>query len=861
MRRQLLLPLCLLTTFGCEGRYVLGNVLGHAGASNSDSSAGSGNATSSHAGNDAGTNNPGTGGSGMVVDGSGTATTGTGGSGAGPQFACGTVGSQQFDLNYMQAYSVSAEVTAQVTTTLNAMSPADKASQMLGLAVGQMDYFDIERSPDIDVPGIGTILGYNYRDGDHGVNLDAGQPNNRKTDGKDYSTAFPSTSVRAASWDLALEKRVGEAIGDEVAASRNNLLVAPTMNIVRHPYWGRTQETYGEDSYHIGRMATAFTIGLQEYVVGCASHFAANNIEKNRTNQDAIMNEQTLREIYGRHFEMVIQDGAVGCVLASYNKINGVKSTQNKHLLRDILKAPVSAGGFGFQGFVLSDWWAMPGDQNLPDASSAQSTTNEALRAGLDVEVPWTLHYSTTTLANVDQSLVTDAARRVLTQKYRFKTAKTTDPGGLKQPTSTLTGSSIVNSNHEDLAEEVELKSAVLLTNGVPNSPSPVLPLTSVTKIAVVGPDQVFSLISSTVPKTCTQDPQRGPCTFHFATDVALGDRGSNRVNADPARSIGPFAGIAAAAGNARQVTSGNSAAAAADADAIVVVVGYTPGDEGEEYAIGPGGDRSSLDLPIPSPFNIESIDSNAFVNSVLDLNKPTIIVVESGSVVNLPWLSHSNKNQATVWAGYGGMRGGAALGKLIFGMANFSGKMPMAWPTQAELDKAAFKGDDDQGTQMGYFFGYREYDRRKAAGNTVNLVFPFGHGLSYSTFAYSNLQVPCTAATKDAIIDVTVDIKNTSAVDGDETAMLFVKPPAKPANITGDRPVKELKSFSRVSVKAGQTVTAHLPVRVRDLRRWEGAEGGKWVIDSGTYTLLVGKNADDAETSAVAGQVVVQGG
>jgi len=227
---------------------------------------------------------------------------------------------------------------------------------------------------------------------------------------------------------------------------------------------------------------------------------------------------------------------------------------------------------------------------------------------------------------------------------------------------------------------------------------------------------------------------------------------------------------------------------------------------------------------------------------------------------VNLPWLAHPNRNQATIWAGYGGLRGGAALGKLLFGAANFSGKMPMAWPTQAELAKAPFKGRDDGGTQMGYFFGYREYDRRKAAGDTVNLIFPFGHGLSYSTFAYSNLILPCQTATKGAVFEVTVDVQNTSAVDGDEIVMLFVQGPPRPAGMTGDRSVKELKSFARVSVKAGQTVTAQLPLRIGDLRHWEGDANGRFLIDSGAYTVLVGKNAEDASTAAVAGTITVEG-
>jgi beta-glucosidase len=160
----------------------------------------------------------------------------------------------------------------------------------------------------------------------------------------------------------------------------------------------------------------------------------------------------------------------------------------------------------------------------------------------------------------------------------------------------------------------------------------------------------------------------------------------------------------------------------------------------------------------------------------------------------------------------------------------------------------------------MGYFFGYREYDRRKATGEAVELVFPFGHGLSYSNFEYSNLSVPCTAAAKDAIVNVTVDIENTSLVDGDEVAMLFVRPPPSAAGRVGDRPIKELKSFARARVQAGHKTTLQLPLRIADLRRWEGDENGAWIVDSGDYTILVGKNADDAETASTRSMLTVVG-
>jgi beta-glucosidase len=287
-------------------------------------------------------------------------------------------------------------------------------------------------------------------------------------------------------------------------------------------------------------------------------------------------------------------------------------------------------------------------------------------------------------------------------------------------------------------------------------------------------------------------------------------------------------------------VTSGNSVAAAQNADFVVVVVGLTAGDEGEEYSLASHGDRTSLALPGTQ---------EAFVNSVLALNKPTAIIVQSGSIVNLPWLSHANQKQATIWAGYGGQHAGVAFGKLLMGDRNFSGKMPMAWAQQADLPMFRAAGTT---TTMGYLFGYRYYDDLAARGQPVQLVFPFGHGLSYTKFRYSNLQVPCSDVTKGGVVNVTVDLENIGGVEGDEVAMLFVKGPPKAAGITGARAVKELKGFYKVNLKAmgtdGSAKRITIPLRIDDLRHWEGDANGSWVIDAGTYTVLVGPSGADAD-------------
>lgn len=732
----------------------------------------------------------------------------------------------------------SAERDPEVASLLTSMSLDAKIKQLYGIPnPSNRDgtvYNDIERSLDVEISGGKILRGYRYRDAGRGVNLAAGQ-DNRASRGKNYSTAFPCPSIRASSWDVALERRVGQALGDETMGSKNNMMLAPCMNIIRHPYWGRTQETYSEDMFHTGRMASALTAGIQQHVVACAKHFAANNVENNRSDQNAVMDEQTLREIYGRHFEMVVREGGIGCIMAAYNSVNGVKSTQSKHLMTDILRGPVDQGGFGFRGIVLTDWWAMPGFQTTPDTATAQRIAAEALKAGVEIELPWALNYSQLGALVANQTLtqadIDTAAGRVLEQKFRFNTAFADSPWGLGTAKTSLVEDSIANNDdHLALAEETEIKSAVLLSNGLEGSP--VLPIKTAKSIAVVGMDVEVKVSSQTEPPTTGT-------RLKLASDVNIGDRGSSRVNIDPAKSIGPFAGIQMAAVthslSAGSVTTGTDVAAAKDAEFVVVVVGLTAGDEGEEYSVSSLGDRKNLSI---------GQAQEAFVEGVLDLNKPTAIIVESGSIVNLPWLSHSNKNQATIWAGYGGQRQGAAFGKLLFGDANFSGKMALAWPKESDMPPFT---TSERSTKMDYFFGYRYYDKQNLAGN---LVFPFGWGMSYSKFEYvslSTLNPSCTGTHKNNVVTYVAEIKNSSSVDGEEVVMLFVSGPPTPAGITGNRPVKELKSFAKVNIPAEQTVKVNLPLNIQDLRHWEGDDKGKNVIDNGEYTIQVGPNASDA--------------
>ncbi len=299
--------------------------------------------------------------------------------------------------------------------------------------------------------------------------------------------------ARGAAFDLDLEYAVGEAIGDEMQAAQQTLLLAPCMNLLRHPYWGRAQETYGEDPYQVGRLASAMIVGIQEHIAANAKHFMAYDVETGRQSNVSNMDEQTLREIYARHFRMVVQDAGVASAMASYNAVNGKKSTVNQHTLTDVLRTD-----FGFKGFILSDWWAMPGaKQSKPRHRTKKSNAVEAINAGLDVELPWAFNYDklqnllnahTITKAQLDA-----AVRRILYEKYRFKSDKLTGNVGLTPPVTkydTANSEIICDATHLALAKRAALESMVLLKNN-----GGILPISpTVHNVAVVGASVPYTL-------------------------------------------------------------------------------------------------------------------------------------------------------------------------------------------------------------------------------------------------------------------------------------------------------------------------------------------------------------------------------
>jgi beta-glucosidase len=828
---------------GAFGLLVLATVCSHpstgttsgAGGSSSPGTGGSGNGGGGGPGQGGSTGNGGQGGGGGGVSTMGCETVlpASGAGGAGTAMACGSgaPSGSTCNLGYTAGYTPDSNVQSAVQTLVNSMSDAEKAQQMRGLTVTTNNY-NVFRQDDNTSRGIKAFY---FRDGPRGVNLNA------NADSKpDHSTAFPVAMARGAAFDVDLEYQVGQAVGDEMLASGNTMMLAPTVNILRHAAWGRAQETYGEDPFLLGRLGSAFVTGVQEYAGACAKHYAGNNVENGRASADAEMDEQTLREIYARHFEMIIRDGGVSCIMASYNLVNGTKSTQNAHLLTDLLRKD-----FQFKGFVLSDWWAMPNGNaignitNSTQAPMMRSAATAAVNAGLDMELPWSYNYSFLESLVQGGSLMpaqlTSSASRILEQKKRFKVDAINGTLGLKKPTTTYDGNTASIGNdqsHIDLALKAAIESMVLLKNDQNALP---IDRTAAHTVALVGAKVTYTFASTNGP-----DPGN---MIDFKTNVRTGDVGSSRVFPDPNKSIGPLAGIQAAAGSGITInqasTTADLATALSNADVAVVIAGLTPQDEGEEYT--GAGDRHSFALDAKQSAANMNVQNTLIMQTAMMMTargKPTVVVLEGGSVIDMPWLPSV---QAVVMAWYPGMVGGQALGKLLFGDENFGGKLPISWPKQfADGPMFPTGANPNQMTgltvMMDYYIGYRWFDHMVG---TVAPLFPFGAGLSYTTFQYSNLFVPCTTVAKDGVVNVQVDVKNAGTRKGDEVVFLFVSYPSTQAR----RPTKELKGFYRVTLDAGQSKRITIPLRVGDLKYWDMTQN-TWIVESGPVEVMVGGNS-----------------
>lgn len=600
------------------------------------------------------------------------------------------------------------------------------------------------------------------------------------------STCFPVTMARGASWDRDLERRIGEAMSIEIRAQGCNLTGAVCVNLLRHPGWGRAQETYGEDPYHLGEMGAALSEGLQTHnVIATVKHFALNSIENARFKIDVQIDGRALREVYLAHFKRIIDAGCAS-VMSAYNKMNGEYCGQNRELLTDILRSE-----WGFEGFVHSDW--VKGVYEPYGAS-----------AGLDIENPEPIVYGEKLVkavkeGRIEPQAIDHACRRILTTLYKFLSAE--------DPLESYDESLVACPAHTALAREAAEKSPVLITN------NGALPLKKDAKIAVFG---------------------------KLADKINTGDNGSSRVRAPYiVTALQGLSSINQAeltlAGDEEDAKAAGEAAK--EADAAIVVVGLTADEEGEyipgdialdesvtkeqapKGSFSRGGDREILRLPD---------EQVALIKSVAKANKKTIVVIIAGSaIVMSEWVDDVS---AVLQTFYSGMEGGNALASLIFGDISPSGKLPFT-VARDEGDYPFFDKDADEIT-YDLWHGYSLFER-----DNITPHFAFGHGLSYASFTYRALK----ARRVENGVEVTISVKNTGNMKADEIIQLYVGAPGKAI----DRQKKLLKGFERVSLEPGETKTIQMTVPYQDLKYW--CENTKsWQFEPGDYVIYAGGSSED---------------
>ena len=599
------------------------------------------------------------------------------------------------------------------------------------------------------------------------------------------STCFPVSMARGASFDVGLEQRIGDAIGRELRAHGGNLFGGVCINLLRHPAWGRAQETYGEDPFLLGEMGVALTRGVQAHnVVATPKHFAANSMENARFSVDVTLDERALREVYLPHFKRCIDAGA-GAVMSAYNQLNDAYCGHNETLLAKILKQE-----WGFEGFVYSDF--------VLGCRGA-----DALAAGLDVEAPDTLQFGeklldATRSGDVAPARIDDAVQRVLRSLFATLAAK--DP-------ETYSPELIACEAHVALAREAAEKSIVLLENrGVlPWDPA------ALRRLLVVGP---------------------------LADEPNLGDHGSSRVY--PPELITPLAGLRAACRESCEVVHdwgldlAQLRSRAAEADAVLVVAGYTHRDEGEfipgEMAApdgGPGqsvgGDRLDLSL---------GAEQEAMILAAADANPSTVVAVMAGSAVLME--SWRERVGAALMLWYPGMAGGAALADVLLGGVNPSGRLPFSVPKREE-DLPFF---DRDATAISYdlWHGYTKLER-----DGHEPAFPFGFGLGYTTYELENAAVRLDE-TRDAI-RVDVDVTNVGPREGEIVLQVY----AGWAEPAPDQPLKRLCGFSRVGLAGAQRRRVTIEVALRDLAFFD-VDRRAWRLGVPDWRILVGQSSSDAD-------------
>ena len=633
------------------------------------------------------------------------------------------------------------------------------------------------------------------------------------------STCFPVSMARGASFDKDLERRVGDVIGKEARAQGANLYAGVCINLLRHPAWGRSQETYGEDPFHVGEMGKALTEAVQAHnVMACLKHFAVNNIENSRFRVNVKADERTMREIYLPQFKKSVDAGAAS-IMGAYNLYEGHQCCESEYLLTKVLRAD-----WGFKGFTISDF-----SLGIRDGI-------KAIMAGMDVELPMPVHYNKNLLQAVEEGKVPESTidlsvTRILQTILFFENCP---------DTTTYSKEMVAAKAHTELAKEVAEKSMVLIKNE-----KGVLPFRKdVQKVLVIG---------------------------RLAKKKNTGDRGSSRVR--PPYVVTYIQGIKDYFGSDVKVMycSDNkinkAKKLAAKSDVVIIFAGYDYNEEGESIIPDPespvffdevvakgyinqnmkfkafitkrilgliykfiglskngrsvGGDRQSLSL---------QSQMIKMINEVGRINPHTVVTLVGGSMImTREW---DDSVPAILYGWYSGMEGGNALPGILFGDVNPGGKLPFTVPKE-ESHLPYFSSTDGVIT-YDLYHGYTLLDKNK-----IQPAYPFGFGLSYTEWKYDNMKLSLS----DNQICIEVTISNTGTMDGEEVVQIYIG--IKDSTI--DRQRKLLKGFEKVLVKAGEKQKVTIQVNVSELQYFNNSTM-QWELENGTYQVYVGGSSDETK-------------
>ncbi|MDC7125045.1 MAG: glycoside hydrolase family 3 C-terminal domain-containing protein [Spirochaetales bacterium] len=613
-------------------------------------------------------------------------------------------------------------------------------------------------------------------DGPHGL-----RKQNTKADHLGFNesvpaTCFPTASAIASSWDTNLINNIGIALAEECLNEKIAILLGPGANIKRSPLCGRNFEYFSEDPYLSGKMAAAFIKGVQSKGIGTSlKHFVVNNQETNRMTIDTIVDDRALREIYLAGFEEAVKTAKPVSVMAAYNKLNGVYCSENMELLTYLLREE-----WGFEGMIVTDW-------------GAANDRIAGLLAGLDLEMPGP------STSNIE--LIKNALKN---KKISIDTIDNSLERILNVISST---SEALSANadydieeHHLLAKKVLCESAVLLKN------ENILPLEQKGKIAVIG-------AFAKEPRYQGSGSSRiKPTKINNAWDSI-----NNLLNSNA--NIIYSAGYDPVTDKIDQTLIDEAVKCAELSDNVIIFAGLPEIFESEGF------DRKNINL---------TESHNMLINSVSNVNKNCIVILSNGAPVSMPWI---NNVKAVLETYLGGQAWGAACADLIFGIENPSGKLAETFPMSLEDVPSTVNfpgGNKTVAYAESIYVGYRYYEKTK-----TKVLFPFGHGLSYTNFEYSNIST--TTIDENYNIAVSFDIKNTGTVAGKEIVQLYVKD----KDSVVFKPEKELKSFDKISLQPGETKTITFNLDKRSFSFWDSSNSS-WIVESGDYEILVGSSSTD---------------